>query len=184
MALAKTKPGGLTYGSQGVGSGGHLLGAMLQKASGVPMVHVPYRGGGPLTVDLIAARVDFAFGAYLAAGEHYKAGTIRALAVAANKRWAGMPDVPTMIEAGYSGINQETWFGILAPPGTPDALVTRLNAEFAKAARDPAFLKRMADDGVEVRTGTPAEFAALIASDGKRWGEIIKSLGLQGIGGN
>jgi tripartite-type tricarboxylate transporter receptor subunit TctC len=184
LALARTKPGGLSYGSQGVGSGGHLLGAMLHKASGLPMVHVPYRGGGPLTVDLIAGRVDFAFGAYLAGSQHYKAGTVRAIAVAATKRWKLMPDLPTMADAGYAGIDQETWFGILAPLGTPDPVVARLNAEFAKAASDPSFLKRMAEDGVEVRTGTPAEFSALIAADGKRWGDIIKSLGIQAGGAN
>ncbi len=183
LAFGKTKPGGLTYGSQGMGSGGHLLGAMLQKATGATMVHVPYRGGGPLTVDLLAGRVDFAFGAYLAATQHYQSGALRAIAVASTRRWAGMPQVPTMAEAGFPAIEQDTWFGILAPPGTPDAVVERLNAEFARAARDPAFVKQMTEQGVDVRTTTPAEFGTLIASDNRRWGEIIKSLGLQGSGG-
>ena len=179
IALARAKPNGLTYGSQGVGSGGHLLAAMLHRASGATMVHVPYRGGGPLTIDLIAARIDFAFGAYLAAREHYKAGTVRPLAVAAAKRSPLYPDVPTMAEAGFPGIEQETWFGIVAPAATPDALAQRLNAEFVKAARSPDFVQGMAANGVDVRTGTPEAFGALIAADGVRWGNTIKSLGLQ-----
>lgn len=172
--LAKTKPGGLSYGSQGVGSGGHLLGEMMQRAIGTPMVHVPYRGAAPAVQDLVAGRVDLAFASYLSAGQFVQEGKLRILGVTALKRSAVTPDVPTMAEAGFPGLEYELWYGMLAPAGTPAPVVKFLHEEFTKAARSEEVVKLVTPQGAEVVANTPEQFAALIASDMARLGKIIR----------
>ena len=179
VAYAKSKPGGLSFASQGSGSGGHLLGEMMKIRTGASMVHVPYRGAGPAAVDLATNRVDFFFVSYSSVLSFLQAGKVRALAVTSTKRLPAMPDVPTMQEAGFGGIEFDTWFGLVAPAATPDPVIAKLNAAFVKAVRDPEVVKQIADQGAEATGNEPAEFAAFIASETERFGKIVKAVGVK-----
>src|SRR5262249_47050755 len=154
--------------SQGTGAGGHLLGEMLKARTGANLVHIPYRGAGPAAVDLAAGRVDFFFVAYASVLPFLQAGKVRALAVTSSKRLPVTPDVPTRREAGFGGIELDAWFGLVAPAGTPDAVIGKLNAAFVQAVRDPEVVKQIADQGAEAVGPTPAEFAAFMASETDR----------------
>lgn len=180
VALAQAKPGGLSQGSQGVGSGGYLLGAMFHTASGATIVDVPYKGGGPLALDLATGRVDFAFAAYRESRAALESGKLRALAVASPHRSVALPEVPTLAEAGYPSVELAPWFGLVAPAGTPDAVIHKVHDEFAKAATDPALVRRLNADAIELRIDTPAEFAAWIVSEGTRLVKVVKAIGIHG----
>jgi tripartite-type tricarboxylate transporter receptor subunit TctC len=180
VALAKSKPGGLSFASQGTGSGGHLLGEMFKARTGANMVHIPYRGAGPAALDLATGRVDFFFVSYSSALSFLQAGKIRPLAVTSPKRMPTLPDAPTMREAGYAGIELDAWFGLVAPAGTPDAVVGKLNAAFVQAVRDPEVGKLMAEQGAEPAGSTPEEFAGFIASEIDRFGKIVRTVGVKG----
>jgi tripartite-type tricarboxylate transporter receptor subunit TctC len=179
VALAKSKPEGLSFASQGSGSGGHLLGAMLKTRTGANMVHVPYRGAGPAALDLAAGRVDFFFVSYSSLLPFLQAGKVRVLAVTSPQRLPALPDAPTMREAGFAGIEVDTWFGLVAPAGTPDAVIGKLNAAFVQAVRDPDVAKQMAVQGADAIVDTPAEFAAFIASQTERMGKIVRAVGVK-----
>ena len=179
VALAKTRPNGLNYGSQGVGSGGHILGEMFRLATGAQMVHVPYRGAGPAIIDLAAGRVDLLFGSYLAFAGQVQAGKLRMLALAAPKRSPTLPDLPTMTEAGYSGIDVVIWHGMVAPAGTPPAIVRKLNEAFAKATHLPDIVSRIAPMVVDVTTSSPEDFAKLIARDIALFRKVVKDAGIK-----
>ena len=180
VALAKSKPGGLSFASQGTGSGGHLLGEMFKARTGANMVHIPYRGAGPAALDLATGRVDFFFVSYSSALSFLQAGKIRPLAVTSPKRMPTLPDAPTMREAGYAGIELDAWFGLVAPAGTPDAVIGKLNAAFVQAVRDPEVGKQMAEQGAEPAGSTPEEFASFIASEIDRFGKIVRTVGVKG----
>jgi tripartite-type tricarboxylate transporter receptor subunit TctC len=177
--LAKSKPGGLNYASQGVGSGGHILGEMLRLRSGAPFVHVPYRGAGPAVQDLAAGNVDLLFSSYVSAIGQVQAGKLRILGWTATKRSPALPDVPTMAEAGYPGVELEIWQGIVAPLGTPPAIVKKLNEEFVKAAKAPDVVEKVAAQAVEMYTTTPDEFRKLIATDVERLGKVVRDAGIK-----
>jgi tripartite-type tricarboxylate transporter receptor subunit TctC len=179
VALAGSKRGGLSFGSQGTGAGGHLLGEMLKKRTGANMVHVPYRGAGPAAVDLAAGRIDFFFVAYSSILPFLQSGKVRALAVTSPRRLGIMPDLTTMREAGFAGIELDAWFGLVAPAGTPDAVIDKLNAAFVQAVRDPAVVKQINDQGAQPAGATPAEFAAFIASETERVGNVVRSIGVK-----
>src|SRR5215475_13528196 len=179
-AYAKTKPGGLSYGSQGSGSSGHLFGALFSRKVGVPMVHVPYRGAGPAALDVATGRLDFLFVSYASVQPHLLSGKVRVIAVTAAKRMTILPQAPTMAEVGFPGFDWETWFGLLAPAGTPEPVIGKLNAAFVKAVHAPEVTKSIIDQGAEPVSNTPQEFAALIATEIKRQGEIVTSLGIKG----
>ncbi len=179
VEFAKTKPGGANFASQGVGSGGHILGEMLRLKSGVPMTHVPYRGAGPAVNDLVAGNVDFLFGSYVSAIGQVEAGKLRVLGWTATKRSPTLPDVPTMAEAGFPGTEFEVWHGIVAPLGTPTAIIAKLNTEFVKAAQAPEVARQVAPQAVEITTSTPDEFAKLIASDVERIAKVIRDAGIK-----
>ena len=155
VALARSKPGGLNFASQGVGSGGHILGEMLRRESGAPFTHVPYRGAGPAVTDLAAGSVDMLFSSYVSAIGQVQAGKLRVLGWTAPKRSPTLPDVPTMAEAGYPNVELVVWHGIVAPLGTPPALVKKLNEEFTKAA----LLARRGAEGRRARRGDEHELA-------------------------
>jgi tripartite-type tricarboxylate transporter receptor subunit TctC len=180
VELAKTKPSGLNYASQGVGSGGHILGEMLRLRSGAPFVHVPYRGAGPAVQDLAAGNVDLLFSSYVSAIGQVQGGQLRILGWTAPKRTPALPEVPTMAEAGYPGVELEIWQGIVAPAGTPPAIVRKLNAELIKAATSPDVVQKVAAQAVEITTGTPEDFAKLIAADVARLGKLIRDAGIKG----
>jgi tripartite-type tricarboxylate transporter receptor subunit TctC len=180
VALAKSKPGGLSFASQGTGSGGHLLGEMLKARTGTNMVHIPYRGAGPAALDLATGRVDFFFVSYSSALSFLQAGKIRALAVTSPKRLPALPEAPTMREVGYAGIELDAWFGLVAPAGTPDPVIGKLNAAFVQAVRDPEVTRQIIDQGAEPAGDTPDAFAAFIVSETERFGKIVKAAGIKG----
>ena len=179
VALAKSKPGGLNFASQGVGSGGHILGEMFRLNSGAPFTHVPYRGAGPAVTDLAGGNVDLLFSSYVSAIGQVQAGKLRVLGWTATKRSTALPDVPTMAEAGFPGTELEIWQGIVAPIGTPDALVRKLNEEFVKAAKSPDVVSKVAAQAVEITTSTPEEFSKLLAGDIDRLGKVIRDAGIK-----
>ena len=178
-ALAKTKPGGLSFGSQGVGSGGQILGEMFKTRLGVSMVHVPYRGAAPAATDIMAGRLDFLFTSYISIGEQAKAGKLHIVAIGGPKRIDAEPGIPTMAEAGFPGLDLEMWHGMVAPAGTPAAIVKRLNEEFIKATRDPDILRIVVPQATDVFVASPAEFGQRIASDTQRLGAVIRAAGIK-----
>jgi len=180
IALAKTKPAGLSFASQGSGSGGHLLGEMLKARTSANLVHIPYRGAGPAALDLAAGRVDFFFVSYSSVLPFLQAGKVRALAITSTQRLPVLPNTPTMREVGFGGIELDAWFGLVAPAGTPDAVIDKLNAGFVKAVRDPEVVKQITDQGAEAVATTPAEFATFIASETERLGKIVRAAGVKG----
>jgi tripartite-type tricarboxylate transporter receptor subunit TctC len=177
VALAKSKPGGLSFASQGTGSGGHLLGEMFKLRTAANMVHVPYRGAAPAGVDLAAGRVDFFFVSYSSLLPFLQGGKVRVIAVTSPKRLPALPDIPTMTEAGFAGLGLDAWFGLVAPAGTPDGVIAKLNAAFVAAVQDPQVMRQMADQGAEVHATTPEQFAAFIASETERLGKLVRAVG-------
>src|SRR5262249_5041285 len=157
-----------------------LLGEMLKARTSANLVHIPYRGAGPAALDLAAGRVDFFFVSYSSVLPFLQAGKVRALAVTSTERLPVLPKTPTMREVGFGGIELEAWFGLVAPAGTPDAVIDKLNAGFVKAVRDPEVVKQITDQGAEAVATTPAEFATFIASETERLGKIVRAAGVKG----
>jgi tripartite-type tricarboxylate transporter receptor subunit TctC len=174
IALAKAAPGKLAYGSNGNGTVQHLIGTQFSTMAGVEMVHVPYKGSAPLTTDLLGGQVDLSFDTLTPVVQHIKGGKLRALAVTTAKRSSTLPDVPTLAEAGLAGFNQGTWFGIMAPAGTPKDIVARLNTEMVKIIQTPEFKKRMEEIGAEPVGDTPAQMAEQIKSDTAKYAKLVK----------
>jgi tripartite-type tricarboxylate transporter receptor subunit TctC len=179
FALGKTKAGGLSFGSPGVGTPSHMLAARLGRATNTPMQFVHYRGGGPMMADLITGRVDFALASFTVARSNFDAGKLRGLAVDAEKRFSAMPDMPTLTELGYGKEKVASWFAVAAPAGTPPAIVRKLNEEFVKASRDPALVKRLNDNGTPIETTTPEQMAKLMTEEAERTGGLVRELGLK-----
>jgi tripartite-type tricarboxylate transporter receptor subunit TctC len=179
VALAQSKQGGLNFASQGVGSGGHILGEMLRRESGAPFTHVPYRGAGPAVTDLAAGSVDMLFSSYVSAIGQVQAGKLRVLGWTAPKRSPTLPDVPTMAEAGYPNVELVVWHGIVAPLGTPPELVKKLNEEFTRAALSPEVVQKAAAQGVGMSTSSPEAFGKLLADDFERLGKIVRDAGIK-----
>ena len=180
VALAKSKPGGLSFASQGTGASGHLLGEMLKARTGAPMVHVPYRGAGPAGVDLAAGRVDFFFVAYASIVSLMQAGKVRAIAVTAQQRMPVLPDVPTTAEAGFAGLALDAWFGLVAPAGTPDAAIGKLFTAFTQATRSPEIVKAISDQGATaLASASPQEFAQFMVSETDKFGKVVREVGVK-----
>ena len=180
VGLAKSKPVGLSFASQGSGTSGHLLGEMLKVRTGANMVHVPYRGAGPASLDLAAGRVDFFFVSYSSLLPVLQAGKVRVIAVTSPQRLPALPQAPTMGEAGFDGIALDAWFGLVAPAGTPEPVIAKLNSAFAAAIKHPDIVRQIAEQGAEPRAGTPEEFATFIASETERIGGIVRAVGVKG----
>jgi tripartite-type tricarboxylate transporter receptor subunit TctC len=174
VALAKKTPGKLTFGSNGNGTGQHLIGIQFGLASGVDIMHVPYKGSGPLTIDLLGGQIDMSFDTVTPVLSHIRAGKLRALAVTTIKRSDALPDVPTLDEAGLKGFDQGTWFGVLAPAATPKDVVTRLNAEIVKIVNSPDFRKRMDEIGAIPIGNSAAQMAAQVKTDTERYAKLVK----------
>lgn len=179
VELARAKPAGLTFASQGVGSGGQILGEMLRLKTGVKLIHVPYRGAGPAMNDIVAGTVDFIFTSYVSAAGQIAAGKARIIAVTTQKRSPTIPDVPTMTEQGYADIDLDIWHGLVAPAGTPMPIVRKLNEEFVKAARSPDIADKMTVQVSEMIPGSPEDLAKLIASDVERLGKVVRDAGIK-----
>jgi tripartite-type tricarboxylate transporter receptor subunit TctC len=177
VALAKTKPSGLSYGSQGVGTGGHLLGVLFAKHAGINLVHVPYRGIAPAVTDTVAGRMDMLFASYVSIGGHAEAGRLRMLGIASTERHPKIPDVPTMGEAGYPDVQMQQWFGLFAPAGTPRPIVDKLNAEFVKALRSDEVKSKMLPQVVFVTPTTPEQLGDMVKRDIVRLGQVVKESG-------
>ncbi len=175
VALAKSKPGALTYGSTGYGSSPHFAGELLKAMAGVEMTHVTYKGSAPAIIDLRGGQIDVFFDNAPSILPHVKAGAVRALATTGAKRSKQLPDVPTMQEAGFPGFVIQPWWGVLVPAKTPAAIVAKLNQAFNEALREPAVIKRFEEVGLDIAGGTPAQLHALIQSESARWGKLARS---------
>jgi tripartite-type tricarboxylate transporter receptor subunit TctC len=175
----RSKPSGLSYASQGLGSGGQVMGELLRLKTGLPMTHVPYRGAGPAVQDVAAGNVDMLFASYISAAGQIEAGKTRVIAFTGQKRSPVLPDVPTMAEQGFAGTEMDVWHGIVAPAGTPAAIVKRLNEEFVKAARAPDIVQMMLAQASEVFVTTPEEFGKVIESDVERLGKAMQAAGIK-----
>ena len=177
VQMAKAKP--LSYGSAGIGSGGHVCGELLNLMAGIKAVHVPYKGAGPASADVAAGQIEFQFGAQITTQGLVKAGRLRMVAVTSAKRASTLPEVPTMAESGLPGFEFNNWFGVLGPAGLPAPLVARLNTELVKMMALPDVRERITFDGGEPAAGPPSEFRALLASDLSKWGKIARELRMQ-----
>ncbi|MGZ5123931.1 MAG: tripartite tricarboxylate transporter substrate binding protein [Burkholderiales bacterium] len=174
IALAKTKPGQLSYASSGNGSGPHLGFELLKSVARIDVVHVPYKGAGPANVDLISGQVQAMFNNFLAAMPQIKAGRLRVLAVTSDKRSPVMPELPTLAESGLPGFDVTGWYALLAPAGTPRDIVGKVQADVAGALRVPAVHSRLSSEGAEPVGSTPDQFAKFLAAEIRKWGTVIR----------
>jgi tripartite-type tricarboxylate transporter receptor subunit TctC len=179
IALAKSKPGGMNFGSGGSGTSNHLAGELLNLAAGIKLVHVPYKGVNLAMQGVLAGEVQLVFIGIPVPAPHIKAGRLRALAVLARERSPILPDVPTAAEAGLGNFDVTTWYGILAPAGTPRPIITRLNAEFVKIMRTAEVKERLAAMATDPLTSTPEEFGAYIQAEIAKWGDVVRKAGLR-----
>lgn len=179
IALAKTRPGELNYGSAGNGSTHHLSGELLKTMAGINMVHVPYKGTTPALTGLLSGEVSVMFFTVVGIQPHVKSGKARGLAVTTPKRSRMMPDLPTMAEAGLPGFEVTSWFGLLAPAGTPGAIVSRLNAETAKVMALPEVTSALNKLGFDVMGGTPEQFADHIKREVEKFTKLAKATGIK-----
>jgi tripartite-type tricarboxylate transporter receptor subunit TctC len=178
-AYAKANPGKLNYGSSGTGGLPHLAGELYERLAGVDLVHVPYKGIAPAITDLVGGQVQLLFGDVGLVLPHVKAGNLKAIAVTSKQRATPLPDVPTMIEAGVPGYQMGTWWGLLAPAGTPRPIVARLNAEVRKALSLPEIQSAFKARSLEYELTTPEQFAARIRDEYDTWGKIVKEANIK-----
>jgi len=176
---AKAEPGKLNYGSAGNGSAGHLAMEYFKMQAKVDIVHVPYKGTGPMLTDLMGGQTQLTFNGVPPIIGQIKGGKLRPIAVGSSKRVPSLPDVPTIAESGYPGFETSQWYGILLPAGTPAPIVERLHREIVAALAKPETTKRIVEDGGVAVGNSPAEFAALIAREEKRWGEVVRNAGVK-----
>ena len=179
IALAKSRPGKLNYGSAGNGTTTHMVSALFAQMAGIDMVHVPYKGAGPAMVDLISGQLDVLFDAAVTSIPQLKAGKVRALAVTGAKRSALLPDVPTVNESGLPGYTAGSWFAIFGPAKLDRAALTRLNSDIAKVMSLPDTRQQLAARGAEPWTTRPEELGRFVASESARYGKLIKAIGLR-----
>lgn len=173
LTAARAAPRAVAYGTAGIGSTHHLAGELLSKMAKADMLHVPYRGDAASLTALLAGDVPFIIAPPTAVMSNIKAGRIRAIATTGPQRWPGLPDVPTVAEQGVTGYDVRSWAGLMAPVGTPRAVVERLNAETLKALQLPAVRTRLEDMGGEARGSTPEEMKTLVASELQRWTQVV-----------
>jgi len=179
VALAKARPGQLVYASAGHGTSPHLSFELFLYMTGTKMIHVPYKGTGPGAVDTVAGQVQLMMPNLLTALPHVKSGRLRALGVTSAKRSAGVPDVPTIAQAGVPGYEAIQWYGLLAPAGTPREIVTKLHGEIVKILAAPDTREKLSSDGAEPVGSTPEQFAAFIRAETDKWGKVVKAAGIQ-----
>ena len=179
IAFVKAKPGALNFGSGGAGTSNHLAGELFNIVTGARLVHVPYKGVNLAMQDVLAGNVHLVFIGIPAAAPHIKAGKLRALAIVAPQRSTALPDVPTVAEAGLKDFEVTTWYGSLAPAGTPQSVVRRLHAELVKVMHAPEMKEKLTATGTEPLTSTPEEFAAYIKREIAKWGDVIRKAGVK-----
>ena len=175
MAVARSKPGGFSFATSGNGGAGHLGGESFKAATGIDMVHVPYRGSAPAIADVVAGQVQVSFADVPLAAPHVKSGALRPLALAAPRRSTTLPDVPTFAESGVANQELSVWVGFLAPAGTPKEIVDKLNREIVAIIRQPSMTARLIELGFEVVASSPDAFAQTIKTDYERFGVIVRN---------
>ena len=175
VAYAKANPGKLTYASSGTGTAQHFIGESIKLATGMDVVHVPYKGAGPATTDALGGQVDLMVGNVPVLLPHVRAGKLKSFGVSTARRAQAAPDLPTVAEQGYPEIDMSAWFGVLAPAGVPDAIVKRLNAELVRTFTLPEVVKSLAAQGYEPIPGTPEAFAAHLNSEIAKYAGILKT---------
>jgi tripartite-type tricarboxylate transporter receptor subunit TctC len=178
IAHVKANRGDITYGSSGIGTSPHLNGELFSRIIGVEMTHVPYRGAGPATVDLIGGRLTFMFNTSGALMPHVQSGRLRALAVSSAKRFSAVPELPTVAESGVAGFDVSSWYALFVPARTPDAIVQKMNADAVAVMREPQVRQRIEGLGLEVVASTPDEMAAFLKTEMAKWEPVIKAAGI------
>ena len=178
VQYAKANPGKLNYGNA-IGIGPHFVAEMFKVKSGVNIVHIPYRGGAPMITDLLAGQIDMTINGKSVLFPHIQAGKVRALAVASAQRWPDLPDIPTLVEGGYMDLPYDTLFGVLAPAGTPAAIIDKLNATINDGLRSPETRASFEKLGIEPKITTPQEFAAILAEEAPKWAEAVRVTGIK-----
>jgi len=176
---AKAKPGAISYASTGVGGFNHFGGELFNKIAGIRMQHVPYKGGGPAMIDIVAGNIPVMFTSVTQVLGHVRAGRIRMLAIGAEKRSPAVPDIPTVAESGYPGYEVAVWWGVASPDGAPRAAMQKLGREITSVLEEPETKKRLLADAAEPKIMTPAELRQLIHSDVKKWREVANAAGIQ-----
>ena len=179
IGLAKTQPGKLNYASVGTGSPGHIAGELFKLKTGVDIVHVPYKGGGPAVIDTIGGQVQLLFVSMPAAWQHVKAGKLKAIAVTSDKRSVAAPDVPTILESGVADYVVNSWYGALAPAKTPPAVIAKLQAAFASVLNQPQVKERLLAQGAEAAPSTQAEFDRVIKDELAKWEYVIRAANIK-----
>jgi tripartite-type tricarboxylate transporter receptor subunit TctC len=174
VALGKARPNELNFGSSGPGATDHLAGELFNLLTGTKMVHVPYKGGAPAMIDLVAGNVQIIFATVSTSIGQIKSGRIRAVAMTGTRRFVLMPELPTIAEAGVPGFAVNNWYGMFVPAGTPKEVVARLNAELVKILHMPDVKQRLLDSGIEAISNTPEQFAAYIQAETKKWAKVVK----------
>jgi tripartite-type tricarboxylate transporter receptor subunit TctC len=175
IAAAKARPDTVTYGSIGNGSLGHLTTTLLQQAGGFKVVHVPYKGGGPMTQDALGGQVDLAIGSVAVLAPHVRAGKLRAVAITGDKRSHTMPDVPALSEQGFRGFSALSWWGIFAPSGTPRLVLDKFHAELVKALNQPDLRKTLTEQlGMDLIVSTPEALQKFLLGEIDRWGKVVR----------
>ncbi len=175
IALAKAQPQKISYASAGTGSSTHLAGELFKSLAGVDMMHVPYKGTAPAITDLIGGQVQVTFLPFPGVFQHIRNGKLKALAVTGTKRFAGMPELPTVAESGLSGYDVQQWWGIVAPSGTSKEIVRKINLDVSKILESPGLRVQLAAIGAEAGNGSPEQFDALIRNEIVQWGKLIES---------
>ncbi len=179
VALARARPGQLTFASSGIGNATHLTGELFKHTAKVNVVHVPYKGGGPAMSDLIGGQVSYSFASMPSALPHVRSGRLRAIAVSAGKRSPAIPELQTVAESGLPGFAAEDWQGILVAAKTPPDIVAKLNIELQRVLTLPEIRERLLVNGFEARTSTPEAFAALMKSETEKWTRVIREAGIK-----
>jgi tripartite-type tricarboxylate transporter receptor subunit TctC len=177
IALAKSKPGGITYASGGNGSSTHLAGEQFRQMAGIPLTHIPYKGAGPAFVDLIAGQVTMYFSSIPPALPHIKSGRVRALAVSSEQKTQLLPELPTIAESGVPGYESAASYGLVAPMRTPASIVNKLNAETAKILKDADVRSRFVSQGLDIAGGTAQDFNRYMRAEIAKWAKVIKASG-------
>jgi tripartite-type tricarboxylate transporter receptor subunit TctC len=178
IALAKAQPDKLSYGSSGAGNAGHLAGELFNGMAGIKMVHIPYKGGAPAMIDLLAGQIQLIFSSAPTAVPQVKAGKIRGLAVTTARRSLILPELPTIAEAGLPGFEADNWYGVVTTMKTPRAIIDRLNTEVVRALHTPDVKQLLFTQGLEVRTSTPQEFGTYMKSEFEKWARVIRDAGI------
>jgi tripartite-type tricarboxylate transporter receptor subunit TctC len=179
VAYAKAKPGQINFGSSGTGTATHLGLELFKAATGIDVVHVPYKGGAPALTDLIAGQVQLVFISIPSVMPQVKAGRLKAIAVSSEKRSASAPDVPTVAESGYPGFEYSNWNALFAPARTPAQVVSKINAEIMKILSDPAIANNLSSQGADPAPGAPESLAAYMRMDHERWKKVIRTAGIK-----